>query len=146
VIGPGTSACGHIDGDPAAATVRYFCCGLVNRAWHVVRGRSIMNASTGHIDGGSGRAQLERHAATCTAACASNQRDEFSQLCHVVFALTRSILAYQGESPLRFERKVRWTTWSATSATAFDFSDTYFYRSADRVARPRHRPGSTDGS
>jgi hypothetical protein len=56
-----------------------------------------MNASTGHIDGGAGRAQFERHAATCTAACASNQRDEFSQLCHVVFALTRSILAYQGK-------------------------------------------------
>ena len=70
------------DGDAAAATVRHLPRGLVDRAGHVVRGRPAVDASTGHIHGGSGGAKLERDAASRTAARASDQRDEVVQLCH----------------------------------------------------------------
>ena len=71
------------DRDAAAAAVRHLPSGLVDRARHVVGGRSAVDASTGDVDRGAGCTQLERDAASRAAARAGDQgHDVIQRLTH----------------------------------------------------------------
>ena len=83
-----------LHGDSAAAADRHFVGSLVNRAGHVVRGRSAVDASAGHINRGSGNAELDGDAAAGTPTRTRNQSDDVIHLCHELSPI--------GESELRF--------------------------------------------
>ena len=80
------------DGDPSAPATAHFPRGLVDRPGHVVGGRSAVDASTGHVDGGARRAQFERDRASRPAARAGHQRNGVAELSHLMF--------YRGAAPL----------------------------------------------
>ena len=46
------------DRDAAAAARRDLGRGLIDRSWHIVRGRTAGDAATGHVDGRAGRSEL----------------------------------------------------------------------------------------
>jgi hypothetical protein len=66
--------------DTAASTFRHLSGGLIDRAGHAIRGRSARDASTGYINGGPGNTELERDAASRTAARAGHERNDVVQL------------------------------------------------------------------
>ena len=71
------------DGNALAAPVRHLPRGLIDRAWHVVRGRSAGETSTSHVNRGAGPTKFEGNPAARTAAGAGHQGDCIVQTCHV---------------------------------------------------------------
>ena len=70
------------DRNAAAAAVRHLPGALIDRARNVIRGRSAVEASAGHVDGGPGNTKLEGNAAARAAAGAGDQSDDVLQVWH----------------------------------------------------------------
>ena len=118
------------DRDPPSAPRRHLACSVVNRARHVVGGRTTGNASPGHVDGGTSGAELGRNAATGAAARARDQCNLVVEWFHRRPSVPRHMVAVSGP-----ENMATMVTAAPCTTNMASLSCAY----ARELNRPAHR-------